>query len=134
MTAASSPHSIVRFFAGRSNRREFWLSLAALFAGNLVFGLALDPVLTSAISLPVWVVIASRRLHDFGQTGWWSLIPFVAGFAIGFGRGLGLGLTDSAELLFNVAVMLVTASVIGLFPGTRGPNRFGAEPGSATVS
>ena len=130
MTATHFPLSVARFFGGRSNRREFWLSVVLLLAGNFGLSLVLGPVLTSAVSLPVWIVIGSRRLHDFGQTGWWSLIPFVLGFAVGFARGAGLEVTAGAEMLFNFAVMIVTTLVIGLVPGTKGSNRFGAESGA----
>lgn len=131
MTAANFPRSAARFLGGRSTRKEFWLSFLGLLAGNMVLGLVLGPVLISAVSLPVWIVIASRRLHDFGQTGWWSLIPFAAGFMIGFGQGVGLSVTAPTEMLLNAVVMIVTALVIGLVPGAKGPNRFGGGSRSA---
>lgn len=59
------------------------------------------------LSLPMTVagyMLAIRRLHDLGQTGWWALItliPYV---------GIILGL------------------VLLLAPGTVGPNRYGQDP------
>lgn len=111
---------------GRSNRREYWLSILGLVVLNVVLTAGLqNPMLTSLISFPIWVFIASRRLHDFGQTGWWSLIPFGAGFVLGLARGAGIPFSSSAETMTNAAVMLVMLIVVGSVPGAPGPNRFG---------
>ena len=126
------------FLSGRGRRREFWLCLAGLIAANIaaayVGGASLAPIVSLAL-LPVWLIVAGRRLHDFGQTWLWGLIPFGLGFVVGFtgafARRAGAQLpVDAATLslavnLISLAVMLV----IGLWPGTRGANRFG--PGHA---
>jgi uncharacterized membrane protein YhaH (DUF805 family) len=55
------------------------------------------------LALHVWIAICitAKRLHDMDATGWLS-IPVV---------------------LIPIAVILV-----GSFPGTAGPNRFGPDP------
>jgi uncharacterized membrane protein YhaH (DUF805 family) len=112
---------------GRSGRKEFWLSVGVLMALNVALSLVLDPVLTSLISLPVWIFIATRRLHDFERSGWWSLIPFGVGFVMGFASGFGVPIPPAVVQLVNLAVMLAMVVIVGSIPGTPGANLFG-EP------
>ena len=117
-----------RMLGGRSDRGEYWVSVVALIVLNVVLNLTLrDPVLTSLISLPIWVVVASRRLHDFGQTGWWSLVPFGIGLLLGFLGGVGVHIPAAVVSLIHTGVALSTGAIIGFRPGTPGANRFG-EP------
>jgi uncharacterized membrane protein YhaH (DUF805 family) len=124
---------------GRSRRLEFWLSLLALFALNIGGVLVHAAVIVSLVSLPFWLVIAGRRLHDFNQSWAWGLIPFVLGFAAGFvgslarARGLHLPVDQATLSLGANLISLVVMIAIGVWPGTNGPNRFGgaATPGAA---
>lgn len=113
-------------FQGRSRRREYWMfallnALIGIFVG-LVFLLGyaagmsqtemdtwLMPVvyLASLYSLVAFipgVAVTIRRLHDTDRSGWnvlWALVP-----------------------LFGALLLLVYY----ITEGTRGPNRFGADP------
>ncbi len=100
-------------FSGRSSRKEFWLFqllYVALFLGCVVVALA-SPRLAAglfilgALGLVVPLLAAEvRRFHDQDQSGWYAalnLIPYVGPLVV---------------LVF----MLVE--------GTRGDNRFGADP------
>lgn len=117
-----------RILGGRSDRGEYWVSVVALFVLNVVLNLTLrDPVTTSLISLPIWVVVASRRLHDFGRTGWWSLVPFGIGLLLGFAVGVGAPIPAVLVSLIHIGVTFSAGMIIGFKPGTPGANRFG-EP------
>jgi len=117
-----------RILGGRSDRGEYWLAVVALVALNVVLNLTLrDLTLTSLISLPIWVVIASRRLHDFDRTGWWSLVPFGIGILLGFMVSVGVSISGAVVSLIHAGVAFSATMIIGLRPGTPGPNRFG-EP------
>jgi uncharacterized membrane protein YhaH (DUF805 family) len=95
---------------GRISRGPFWLVYLILFPATLALILFIEalsnnnPVLILiAFVLYSWIAICItvKRLHDLDATGWFS-IPIV---------------------LIPIAVILV-----GSFPGTVGPNRFGPDP------
>ena len=101
---------------GRIPRRTFWLhGVLSLFL-MMVFVNALldiarvdDDVAGKLVNLVfAWpcIAVSAKRLHDFNFSGWWLLVNLT---------GIGL------------LVMLV----VGLMPGTRGPNRFGVDPREA---
>ncbi|MGB3723803.1 MAG: DUF805 domain-containing protein [Pacificimonas sp.] len=112
-------------FNGRSRRREYWMF--ALFQILVYSGWALfffaavpsgltwtgEPLVLLLLALPVLFLLAMivpniavqvRRFHDMNMSGWFyflNFIPYVGGFVV---------------LVFNV------------IDGTRGPNRYGADP------
>jgi len=102
-------------FTGRSRRKEYWgffvVNLLVILLLTLAFGRGGDEQsLPFPIILYFLVVLAPalgvgiRRLHDTDRTGWWMLvtfIPFIGG------------------LVFLVFMLL---------PGTKGENRYGADP------
>lgn len=61
-----------------------------------------DQVLAMVLGLFV-VFLTTRRLHDVDRTGWWSL------------------------LLFVPIVHILTILGLSVWPGTKGPNRFGPQ-------
>lgn len=83
------------------------------------------------------IAVSIRRLHDVNRTGWWILVPFglaiVAGLLGGSlggaaggalaGAGAGVG---AALLGFIIGTIVLL--VFAVMEGTRGPNRFGADP------
>ncbi len=96
--------------SGRISRRPFWLVYLLLFAVTAAVVLFIEarannyPVLVPIVLvLHVWIAICVtvKRLHDIDASGWFS-IPVV---------------------LIPIAVILV-----GAFPGTIGPNRYGPDP------
>ncbi|MEJ2624712.1 MAG: DUF805 domain-containing protein [Pseudolabrys sp.] len=128
---------------GRISRHEFWLGqalmivLALLLAVKLtVYFLAMRQPASGAwnpdaldltLALPFyflsaalfWPVtaIAVKRLHDMDMSGWW--VP--AALAVSYASALYNG--SSLTFPFVATVMLA-----GLPHGTRGRNRFGADP------
>jgi uncharacterized membrane protein YhaH (DUF805 family) len=120
---------IVRYvdFAGRSQRKEYWLYTAGmaavyitliflLFAGistNIydqneyggIFYLSflLITVFSAAILIPT-VAVQVRRFHDQDLSGWFALLNFI-------------------PYIGGLVVMVMMC-----LPGTDGPNRFGSNP------
>lgn len=118
-------------FEGRINRQPFWLSLLALVIVEwiviIVLGLVLgtsmmggmDPEAAASAAMtamiPMWIVlllflypslaIYTKRWHDRGKSGWWTLIIFVP--------------------LIGSIWMLVEC---GFLRGTEGPNQYGNDP------
>ncbi|HEY1146511.1 DUF805 domain-containing protein [Allosphingosinicella humi] len=124
---------------GRAGRG---VMLMWLVMGSLGFGVLnwfvfhrLDPTINLGFrlsrfgNLPIWyyglellfdlalIAVAVARLHDIGKSGWW-LAVIVAGALLASVTGSGaIGL-----LVFAVWLGLL------LWPGTLGPNAFGADP------
>ena len=103
---------------GRIPRHTYWLHgvLSLLLLGIVVNGL-LDIAnvdndtagkLVNLVFLWPVIAVSVKRQHDFNFSGWWAVIHFVP--AVG---------------------SLILLLVDGSLPGTRGPNRFGADPREA---
>jgi uncharacterized membrane protein YhaH (DUF805 family) len=115
-------------FSGRSRRKEFWLwallttivstaliAIGLMGAESRLFSSEDELILYFACTLGLWsllvfipnLAVIVRRLHDTDRSGWnilWGMVPAV-GFFI---------------LLYFYAT-----------EGTRGPNRYGADPKGA---
>jgi uncharacterized membrane protein YhaH (DUF805 family) len=116
--------SLARYasFGGRARRSEYWnvtlFHLLAILLANVIsylvmlatpaLGFTLYSILIFGMLLP-HVAVSVRRLHDVNRTGWWYLVGCVP--------------------LLGAIVLLVWFCT----DGTRGPNRFGADP-KATAS
>ena len=116
--------SLARYasFDGRARRSEYWYFsivhwLAMLLAGVVGYlamlaspalGIVLYSIAFFGTLLP-HLAVSVRRLHDVNRTGWWYLFGLV-------------------PLLGTIALLVWYCT-----DGTRGPNRFGADP-KATVS
>ena len=69
---------------GRIGQKDFWIGWLILFVANIVLGMI--PVLGMLISLALIypsICIYSKRLHDFGKTGWLAAVPFAIGLVAG---------------------------------------------------
>jgi uncharacterized membrane protein YhaH (DUF805 family) len=142
---------MLSFFTGRSNRQEYWISVALLFAAAAVLDVLHMQNAIAAVSI-MWVITWMRRLHDIGKPGWWALIPILLivavvfiGFALG-GEPLVKALTAIEAMQTNYAIPdnvvylllgIGIASVViqlgftiwlGAKKGDDGSNRFGAPP------
>lgn len=142
---------MLSFFTGRSNRQEYWISVALLFVAAAVLDVLHMQNAIAAVSI-MWVITWMRRLHDIGKPGWWALIPILLivavvfiGFALG-GEPLVKALTAIEAMQTNYAVPdnvvylllgIGIASVViqlgftiwlGAKKGDDGSNRFGAPP------
>jgi uncharacterized membrane protein YhaH (DUF805 family) len=111
-------------FTGRSRRKEYWLFLllaigisivasildSILGMGSMIAGTygPLRVLVGLALVVP-WLAVSIRRLHDSDRSGWWLLIGVV-------------------PIVGGIIVLVLMA-----LEGTRGANRFGADPKAGEV-
>jgi uncharacterized membrane protein YhaH (DUF805 family) len=142
-------------FDGRIGRRTYWLAILALivavqvlnFAPFLLAGeeaaflmLALTSQFICLLSLWPILAVGSKRLHDRDKNGWWLLVFWLLPFALLVG-GFSIALFDDPKTGwsgdFSTGAILVLASLppalwgiveLGILPGTKGPNLYGADP------
>ncbi len=107
-------------WSGRASRTEFWYWQLLLFILTWIPVILLATKLGDSSPFPplivlrTWIAIAgiilfcptlgllTRRVHDYNRSGWTVLLVFVAG-----------------------AFGLIIQFIIGLIPGTKGPNKYG---------
>ncbi len=144
-------HKIARYFslAGRTSRLGYWraqvalsLLVAVVWCGGLLLADLTGKGLFAAIALLgclplIWVGVAVlfRRLHDRNKSGLWA-VPFIVVPVL-----VALAGKSQLESLGAVAVILIALLdlvlvcwgfvEICLLSGTRGKNRFGADPRQA---
>ncbi|MEQ9888695.1 DUF805 domain-containing protein [Pectobacterium zantedeschiae] len=123
-------------FKGRIGRRDFWLWMAiwvALMA--VLFTLSgqrwLDTQLTAfGLVVLLWPTAAMmvKRLHDRNKSGWWALLLVVAWILVSGNWSMfstiwqwGIG------RFLPILIVVMTLLDCGVFLGTKGENRFGAE-------
>ena len=110
-------------FGGRARRSEYWYFtlfhwLVILLAGvvSYLVMLAIPALAIILYSIVIFgtllphLAVSVRRLHDVNRTGWWYLLWCVP--------------------LLGVIVLFVWFCT----DGTRGPNRFGADPKATLLS
>ena len=143
-------------FEGRIGRGVYWLAILALIVAVLVLTFApfllnseeaavLLVALTSQFIwlLSLWPILAvgSKRLHDRNKNGWWLLVFWLLPFAL-FCVGFSIDLFDDPNTVrrsgyFSTGSILILASLppalwgiveLGILPGTKGPNQYGADP------
>jgi uncharacterized membrane protein YhaH (DUF805 family) len=136
-------------FRGRANRAKYWIVLGAAWppiVWTTVYSVRLMQsgmtgvamAMTIAIVLPAYVIMtlaAIRRLHDRDKRGHWLWLFWFAPIIL-HGAREAMMWPDRQEP--NVAAMGLAAVAVVLFVwgfvelgflrGTRGPNRFGADP------
>jgi uncharacterized membrane protein YhaH (DUF805 family) len=128
---------------GRIGQRDFWLS-ALVLIGVTILG-ALIPFLLPLVGLLLlwpWICVFTKRLHDFGKSGWLQVVPLGVGMVLsivgsmltGFGMlaGGNSGAALGASLMIAGGVSFLAAIInigfllwVGLSKGDAGPNRFG---------
>lgn len=140
---------------GRIGRQAFWIGFAILFFAGMVINVI--PGLGQLISIAMiwcWVCLFSKRLHDFGKSGWLNLVPIVAWFAalvialaVGgagliamatggdAGAGAFIASMGGAMLVFAVAGLINLAFIlwVGLTAPTPGDNAYGPHPAAAAL-
>jgi uncharacterized membrane protein YhaH (DUF805 family) len=142
-------------FEGRIGRGTYWLAILALIVAVLVVTVApflLDSeaaaVLMLALAsqfiwlLSLWPMLAvgAKRLHDRNKNGWWLLVFWLLPFAL-FCGGFSIVFFDDPRTGrsgdFSTGLIVVLASLppalwgiveLGILPGTKGPNLYGADP------
>jgi uncharacterized membrane protein YhaH (DUF805 family) len=106
-------------WTGRARRKDYWLGTIILWVaiGVLVaiFGWLTSMMHMAGIGVFIYLVLVAvgafggaalawKRMHDYGKSGWWLLIPVYG------------------------------AIVAMFLPGTAGPNQFGPDPKGAAAA
>jgi len=139
---------------GRIGRQDFWIGAVILIVAGIVCGVILGwiPVIGSLIGLVFmypWVCLASKRLHDFGQSGWLAAIPvglnivssvigmiarlMVGGAALvgGHSGAAAAGIVTGVGMLGLLSIVglieLAFLLWVGLTPSQAGDNAYGPE-------
>ena len=135
---------------GRIGQKDFWIGFLILFVAGLVLGMI--PVLGILVSIALiypWVCLFTKRLHDFGKTGWLQLAPVGINIVLGviavmIGGGAAAFSGDSAGGLmaafanmgiFLVIMLLVNLAFllwVGLSKGDPAANQYGPAPAALT--
>ena len=145
-------------FEGRLNRARYWVAMLGILAviaavalivrgGAWLAGWSVHPTLGALLFfiLAIPYIIATfailiKRLHDLNLSGWWILAIWLLAAFAGLGWDLikadftdafGYSWRVAAEKRFPDAMMFLAVFLLGAIRGTRGPNRFGPEPGMA---
>ena len=128
---------------GRISRQEYWLGYVGVIVLYIVLIKLLQPLflewhrpdrswwyrdeLDAALALPkLWLGVALtwpmamlyvKRLHDMNLSGWWLFaMPLLSLLA---------STLNASSLQFTMWACIFG---LGILPGTRGDNRFGADP------
>lgn len=127
---------------GRLNRMSFFLRMLALFPVYVV-GASMDrfgakewvPIaLVMVIAVSVMQILqAIKRLHDFGMSGWFVLVPQVPAAVAEMWKFLFWSSKMGSTSLITVVAICAGLSLIGTLwiqfaPGIDGSNRFGPQP------
>ncbi len=135
-------------FSGRAPRAEYWwyflgtmiAYIVVMIVENIVgldgtvgpYG-PLSLILMLGLLGP-GLAVTVRRLHDTNRSGWWILIAVIPYFILGvLAAGTiasgSMGAMASVGLLGLVAMAgAIVLLVFMVLPGTKGDNRFGADP------
>ena len=134
---------------GRIGQKDFWIGFLILFVAGFILGLIpfLGMIISIALIYP-WVCLYSKRLHDFGKTGWLAAVPFgiwlIAGVLAVFAGGAAMmGVASGNEAaaaggmmagLAGMGLVMMLAFVawigftlwLGLTKGDPATNQYGA--------
>lgn len=126
------------FLGGRSDRWEYWTSVALLTVAGITFNMLHMRAAIAALFV-MWMVTWARRLHDIGIAGWIALIPGAAivvpvllGWMVGgaaFLRMISFGTSGRVALLGYVVLSFIIqygfTIWLGIKAGDAEENRFG---------
>ena len=135
---------------GRIGQKDFWIGYLILLVAGFVLGMI--PVLGMLVGLALIypsVCIFTKRLHDFGKTGWLQLAPIaifvvlgVIAAVVGGGAAALTGAGDEGLMAVMATMglfLLVMAAValgfllwVGLSKGDLATNQYGPPPVALT--
>ncbi|RFB97404.1 DUF805 domain-containing protein [Rhizobium leguminosarum bv. trifolii] len=81
--------------------------------------------LTYVLAIIASFCLMVRRLHDFDQSGWWTLSVLVLHLVYSHYQIAG---SLTATILMGIILLAVHLAIL-LAPGSKNPNRFGEVPG-----
>ena len=117
-------------FQGRSSRSEFWWFFLLDILINISVGYSefiFLLMLWHIATIVGFIALTIRRLHDLNRSGLWFLIPL----SISLGETIYLEIqTSQSSYTLEIIVLIpwIILLVYFIFPGTKGHNRFGANP------
>lgn len=135
-------------FSGRAPRAEYWwyflgtiIAYIVVMIVESIVGLdgtvgpygPLSLILMLGLLVP-GLAVTVRRLHDTNRSGWWILIAVVPYFIVGVLAGAAIaggsmaGLAGAGFLGLIAMVGAIVLLVFMVLPGTKGDNRYGADP------
>lgn len=112
------------YFAGRSNRAEYWFGVVVVFLVSI--GLGFVPGLSDNVSTAStggFIVVMWRRFHDFGRTGWLSVVAMVVLIVVSLILVMTAGLI--AGLIMALVLQVGLIVWLGARRGDAGENRYG---------
>jgi uncharacterized membrane protein YhaH (DUF805 family) len=133
---------------GRIGQKDFWMGILILFGISVIgaFIPGLNMILPLLLIYP-GVCVTSKRLHDFGKTGWLAAVPYgaqaiatvlslVMGGAAIFGAASGTAAGAGGAMAAVGGMMLIWALVlllcigfllwVGLTKGDPASNQYGS--------
>ena len=112
----------------RINRTTYGVAALAIYAVVLgVSGVSSMDSITTAGGL-VLALLGPARIHDFGLSAWYLLVPVVAAIAVALAIG-PVATPGLAFLALADAVLILGIVLVGIVPGRRGANRYGLPQG-----
>jgi uncharacterized membrane protein YhaH (DUF805 family) len=132
-------------FEGRSGRKSYWIGIVSIEVGIflLSFGLTLAhlPALVAVLVMAYpRICVIAKRFHDLNRSGWWQVLPNVAGNALA-GLG-GASVVSAGDGAGGSALMLLLSMVVefgfliwlGCVRGQDRKNDFGWPQGQKDVA
>ena len=129
---------------GRLQRKQFWLAFLIVFVGGAYSGQNQDAASTivGLLTLYVALCVYGKRLHDFGKSASYMVVPFVAtgayyAYVVATITSTRPGSPQAVWQLMErlqgpyVALMVLWVIVtlwVGLHRSEKGDNRFGMDP------
>jgi uncharacterized membrane protein YhaH (DUF805 family) len=132
---------------GRLNRQPYWLigiAITVVITLVLIFAIAnaviehdvsgtifLLLTIFGVLCIPlIWIgfAIGAKRLHDRDKSAWWLLVFYILPSIL---SQIAYQMGIMAGLVFSLASFAITVwgfVELGCLRGTRGPNRYGADP------
>ena len=126
---------------GRLRRGQFWLAFIIVFVGGAFSGQdqSAAGLIVGILTLYVALCVYGKRLHDFGKSAWYMIVPLGATFGsyfLMFAMASQITSMQSArriaeELfvvqLFLLGLWLIVTLWVGIHPSQKGDNRFGMD-------
>ncbi len=84
-------------FKGRSTRAEFWYAQLFLFIVAFIFALFRNPIVSTVsmifnlICIVPTMALITRRFHDSGRSGWWTVGYYVISIVISIWAFISMG-------------------------------------------